>query len=60
MIDEEKQANLSAKIPRNISQALKKYTVDEKGSLRKQHEVIEEALATFLKEKGYLNNAVPA
>jgi hypothetical protein len=59
MIDED-HASLTAKIPKTISQALKKYTVDTKGSLRKQHEVVEEALEIFLKEKGYLTNAVPA
>ena len=56
----ENHANLTAKIPKTISQALKKYTVDTKGSLRKQHEVVEEALEIFLKEKGYLTNAVHA
>jgi len=56
----EGRANLTAKIPINISKALKKYTVDIKGSQMKQSEVVSEALELFLKEKGYLTNAVPA
>jgi len=56
----EKRANLTAKIPINISRALKNYTVDAKGSQMKQSEVVAEALELFLKEKGYLTNSVPA
>jgi hypothetical protein len=56
----ERRANLTAKIPINISRALKNYTVDTKGSQMKQSEVVTEALELFLKEKGYLTNTVPA
>ncbi len=52
---DEGTTKLSAKIPISISQALKKYTVDTKGSLRRQHEVVAEILEAFLKEKGYLS-----
>jgi len=56
----EEKRTLHCKIPENISKALKNYTVDSKGSLKKQSEVVAEALEFFLRHKGYIKNNVSA
>lgn len=50
------KSTLHCKIPDYISQALKNYTANEKGSLKKQSEVVAEALEFFLRHKGYITD----